>query len=200
VVAERRVWVPLTAAAAGTPAPAPSSSPSPSSPSPAAGGRWAYEYGVTNVEYTEFERLGLSDEAVSAGSKTSVFPANTNVLYVGLQAARGIVQQVRPGLGCGRASGQGGLRPCILPHAGVSVPTRSRFLTGRPHADAVPRCACPSMHGLAVALVCGSQSRPIGRSRHHRDRPPACGPRPDLLLLLLLRCAVRCGACGAAGH
>lgn len=57
-------------------------------------GRWVYEYGVTNVEYTEFEKLGLSDEAVSAGSKTSVFPANTNVLYVGMRAAQRVVAEV----------------------------------------------------------------------------------------------------------
>lgn len=70
-------------------------------------GRWVYEYGVTNVEYTEFEKLGLSDEAVSAGSKTSVFPANTNVLYVGMRAAQRVVaeaisrrdgEQLLPGL------------------------------------------------------------------------------------------------------
>ncbi|KAG2483471.1 hypothetical protein HYH03_017654 [Edaphochlamys debaryana] len=70
-------------------------------------GRWVYEYGVTNVEYTEFARLGMSDEAVSAGSKTSVFPANTNVLFVGLGAARRLVgdavgrgdgEQLMPGL------------------------------------------------------------------------------------------------------
>ncbi|KAG2430555.1 hypothetical protein HXX76_010074 [Chlamydomonas incerta] len=57
------------------------------------GGRYVFEYGVTNVEYTEFEKLGLSDEAVSAGSKTSVFPANTNVLYVGLKGARAVVAE-----------------------------------------------------------------------------------------------------------
>ena len=46
------------------------------------GASWAYR--VTNVEYTEFERLGLADESVDEASNVSVFPANTNVLYVGL--------------------------------------------------------------------------------------------------------------------
>lgn len=41
-----------------------------------------YEYGVTNVEYTEFTRLGIEDKAVEGGSE-SAFPANTNILYVG---------------------------------------------------------------------------------------------------------------------
>lgn len=53
-----------------------------------------YEYNLTNVEYTEFERLGINDCAAGAeGSQRSVFPANTNVLYVGLRAAASIVQQ-----------------------------------------------------------------------------------------------------------
>lgn len=40
---------------------------------------------MTNVEYTEFERLGFADEQAAEGSNLSKFPANTNVLYVGLQ-------------------------------------------------------------------------------------------------------------------
>ncbi|PNH08896.1 hypothetical protein TSOC_004536 [Tetrabaena socialis] len=99
VLQERRRWV-------EGPAPAGGGGGEPG-PEGAAAGRWVYEYGVTNVEYTEFERLGLSDEAVSANSKTSVFPANTNVLYVGLRAAKRIVaeavangngEQLMPGL------------------------------------------------------------------------------------------------------
>jgi hypothetical protein len=46
----------------------------------------AFEYGITNIEYTEFQRLGICDEAQAGGSQLSKFPANTNVLYVGLQA------------------------------------------------------------------------------------------------------------------
>ncbi|GIL74006.1 hypothetical protein Vretimale_5061 [Volvox reticuliferus] len=89
VLQERRRWVPEDGSSAS------------------GSGRWVYEYGVTNVEYTEFERLGLNDEAVSANSKTSVFPANTNVLYVGLYGAKKIVaeavgkgdgEQLLPGL------------------------------------------------------------------------------------------------------
>ena len=45
---------------------------------------------MTNVEYTEFERLGMADSSIDEASTQSVFPANTNVLYVGLQvSARG---------------------------------------------------------------------------------------------------------------
>lgn len=64
-------------------------------------GRWQYDYGLTNIEYTEFDRLGITDqplEGASGAAQLSVFPANTNVLYVGLQAAEDIVQQVASGL------------------------------------------------------------------------------------------------------
>lgn len=45
-----------------------------------------YAYNVTNVEYTEFDRLGVDDECGEDGGQYSRFPANTNVLYVGLKA------------------------------------------------------------------------------------------------------------------
>lgn len=51
----------------------------------AAGEPAHYEHRLTNVEYTEFERLGFADQAVGNGSTLSKFPANTNVLFIGLQ-------------------------------------------------------------------------------------------------------------------
>lgn len=70
------------------------------------GGSWEYDYAITNVEYTEFERLGITDQPMHEGSNHSAFPANTNILYVGLAAARAAVQaavaagggEVLPGL------------------------------------------------------------------------------------------------------
>ena len=48
------------------------------------GSGFEYAYNVTNVEYTEFDRLGISEEPRDGG-QMSCFPANTNVLYIGLQ-------------------------------------------------------------------------------------------------------------------
>ncbi|KAF6262593.1 nucleotide-diphospho-sugar transferase [Scenedesmus sp. NREL 46B-D3] len=70
------------------------------------GGSWQYDYAITNVEYTEFERLGITDQPMHEGSNHSAFPANTNILYVGLAAARAAVEaavaagggEVMPGL------------------------------------------------------------------------------------------------------
>lgn len=54
----------------------------------------AYRYGVSNIEYTEFSQMGLTDEignqseGTGAGSSSrpvSLYPANTNVLYVDLR-------------------------------------------------------------------------------------------------------------------
>lgn len=42
---------------------------------------YEYAYNVTNIEYTEFERLGLTP----GDARLDSFPANTNVLYVNLQ-------------------------------------------------------------------------------------------------------------------
>lgn len=60
-------------------------------PSLPEGGSWQYDYAITNVEYTEFERLGITDQPMHEGSTHSAFPANTNILYVGLAAARAAV-------------------------------------------------------------------------------------------------------------
>uniref|UniRef100_A0A7S3QX17 UGP3-like C-terminal hexapeptide repeats domain-containing protein n=1 Tax=Dunaliella tertiolecta TaxID=3047 RepID=A0A7S3QX17_DUNTE len=57
------------------------------------GGAWKYEYGYTNIEYTEFGRLGMSDQPTEHNSTTSKFPANTNVLYVNLDDALRVVEQ-----------------------------------------------------------------------------------------------------------
>ena len=50
-------------------------------------GQTEHAYNVTNVEYTEFEKQGICDVPASPGSQYSCFPANTNVLYVGLKVA-----------------------------------------------------------------------------------------------------------------
>jgi hypothetical protein len=117
-----------------------------------------YEYGVTNIEYTEFERLGISDEAVSASSKTSVFPANTNVLFVGLGAARRVVQEVRPRHARPAADG---CSP-VPRHAPVSsVPSA-------PLVGNVGRLSHPSGVGCAAPRV------PMGPDR--APRAPGRGP------------------------
>lgn len=47
-----------------------------------------YSYGVSNVEYTVLQNHGISDDPVEPGSKEARFPANTNVLYIGLEQVK----------------------------------------------------------------------------------------------------------------
>lgn len=76
-----------------------SSSNDSSSDSSSSSGQWRYR--VTNVEYTEFERLGMADASIDEASTQSVFPANTNVLYVGLQVGPHVLRLPRRlALGC----------------------------------------------------------------------------------------------------
>ncbi|KAG8085859.1 hypothetical protein GUJ93_ZPchr0010g10262, partial [Zizania palustris] len=48
-------------------------------------GLWAY--GITCIEYTEFEKYGIPEPTISNGNLQDNYPANTNILYVDLQAA-----------------------------------------------------------------------------------------------------------------
>ena len=50
--------------------------------------RGNYSYGISNVEYTVLAQHGISDEPVAPGSTESRYPANTNVLYIGLEKVR----------------------------------------------------------------------------------------------------------------
>lgn len=50
-----------------------------------------YEYGITNVEYTEFSKRGIDDLPEKEGSPYSLFPTNTNLLFVDLETVRQIV-------------------------------------------------------------------------------------------------------------
>lgn len=49
-----------------------------------------WEYGITCIEYTEFDKLGIADAPVLPGSMQAQYPANTNVLYVDLPAVERI--------------------------------------------------------------------------------------------------------------
>ncbi|WJX38488.1 UTP--glucose-1-phosphate uridylyltransferase 3, chloroplastic [Trifolium repens] len=48
-------------------------------------GNW--EYGVTCIEYTEFDKFGIADGSLVPKSLQAEFPANTNILYVDLPSA-----------------------------------------------------------------------------------------------------------------
>lgn len=54
-------------------------------------GNWAY--GFSCIEYTEFDKFGLTGGASSSNSLLSEFPANTNILYVDLHSVEQIASR-----------------------------------------------------------------------------------------------------------
>ena len=51
-----------------------------------------YTYCISNVEYTEFTKKGIVDQPETPDSKYSAFPANTNILFVDLEAVANSVK------------------------------------------------------------------------------------------------------------
>ncbi|GBF98740.1 nucleotide-diphospho-sugar transferase [Raphidocelis subcapitata] len=108
------------------------------------GGAWRYEYAITNVEYTEFERLGIADVPADGGGGQSAFPANTNILYVGLDAAAARVDAAV-------AAGGGEVLPGLIFNLKKKVNYRDA-LTGADRAVYAGRMEC-TMQNLADALT-----------------------------------------------
>lgn len=52
-----------------------------------------YEYRLTNIEYTEFTKYGIQDLPSEPESPYSAFAANTNILFVDLEAVRQAIQR-----------------------------------------------------------------------------------------------------------
>ncbi|CAN6467345.1 unnamed protein product [Victoria cruziana] len=65
-----------------------------------ADGSWTYC--ITCIEYTEFDKLGITDSPLSPSGLQAEFPANTNILYVDLTSVEKIVSSEKsaclPGL------------------------------------------------------------------------------------------------------
>ena len=113
------------------------------------GGRHRFEYAVTNVEYTEFARLGIEDVAAEAGSNHSAFPANTNILYVGLEAARKKVDEAV-------AAGGSGVLPGLIFNMAKKVAWRDPA-TGAERSERAGRMEC-TMQNLADSMATASDA------------------------------------------
>ncbi|KAF3786957.1 hypothetical protein EJ110_NYTH24223 [Nymphaea thermarum] len=62
----------------------------------------SWSYCITCIEYTEFDKLGITDSPLSPSGLQANFPANTNILYIDLTSVEKIVSSERsaclPGL------------------------------------------------------------------------------------------------------
>lgn len=107
-------------------------------------GRVEHAYNVTNVEYTEFEKQGICDVPAAPGSQYSCFPANTNVLYVGLKAAELAVR-------AGVEAGGGAALPGMILNTSKET-TYTNAATGREHSVPAGRMEC-TMQNLVDSLA-----------------------------------------------
>lgn len=58
-----------------------------------------YNYTITNIEYTDFKEKGIQDIPLDPKSKYSQFPANTNILFIDIQALQnGLKVSSLPGM------------------------------------------------------------------------------------------------------
>lgn len=109
----------------------------------------SYSYGVSNVEYTEFERLGISDQGQgdcsTSGSTLSVYPANTNILYVNLQRIRSAVEE-------GMRAGGGAVLPGLLFNTSKTVTYADAADGGQEKSIQAGRLEC-TMQNIADHLT-----------------------------------------------
>lgn len=58
-----------------------------------------YTYSITNIEYTEFTKLGIADAPMEPGGKYSAYPANTNILFADIEAVeKAVMENPIPGV------------------------------------------------------------------------------------------------------
>ena len=142
---------------------------------------------MSNIEYTEFERLGITDTPREMGSPSgaSAFPANTNLLYVDLAALGSaldsgpqacfpgmLVNLSKPAASFGSAAPQrGGRLECSMQNLADCLPDC--------FADRLPREQWPSALGTFVVYNQAQQRpRPPRPRRLSVSAAPACEPSP----------------------
>lgn len=50
-----------------------------------------FAYSITNIEYTEFERFGIKEKPSGENKNFSIFPANTNILFVDIPLIKQLI-------------------------------------------------------------------------------------------------------------
>jgi hypothetical protein len=69
-----------------------------------------FEYRLTNIEYTDFTLRGIGEESAEKGSLFSIYPANTNILFVDIPSV------------------QEALRSCPIPGQLINMKTKVPFI------------------------------------------------------------------------
>ncbi|VVA18419.1 PREDICTED: UTP--glucose-1-phosphate uridylyltransferase [Prunus dulcis] len=100
-------------------------------------GRWAY--GLSCIEYTEFDKFGIADGPHSRNRLQAEFPANTNILYVDLPSAELV-----------GSSNSGNSLPGMVLNVKKPITFVDHF--GKPHSVSGGRLEC-TMQNIADSFV-----------------------------------------------
>ena len=160
----------------------------------------AYSYGVSNVEYTVLEQHGIEDAADERDGE-SRFPANTNVLYVGLESVREALLRSPKGAFPGMLVN---LSKPVTPDGTrggrleTSMQNIADVLTAHPEEDASRRAPENSWENLPTFAMYTLRRRITSSAKKKRDPAnPNLAQTPDGSFLDLLRNASdlldRCG-------
>ncbi|PQQ16998.1 UTP--glucose-1-phosphate uridylyltransferase 3 chloroplastic [Prunus yedoensis var. nudiflora] len=106
-------------------------------------GRWAY--GLSCIEYTEFDKFGIADGPHSHNRLQAEFPANTNILYVDLPSAELV-----------GSSNSGNSLPGMVLNVKKPITFVDHF--GKPHSVSGGRLEC-TMQNIADSFVNTCPSR-----------------------------------------
>lgn len=106
-------------------------------------GRWAY--GLSCIEYTEFDKFGIADGPHSRNRLQAEFPANTNILYVDLPSAELV-----------GSSNSGNSLPGMVLNVKKPITFVDHF--GKPHSVSGGRLEC-TMQNIADSFVNTCPSR-----------------------------------------
>lgn len=51
-----------------------------------------FDYSLTNIEYTDFQKHGVNERPVEAGGPYSIYPSNTNILFASITTVRQVIK------------------------------------------------------------------------------------------------------------
>lgn len=102
----------------------------------------SFEYTLTNIEYTEFAQKGIKDHPLEPNSPYSVFPANTNILFVDIPSIRQAV------------------RMCPIPGQMINMKSQHHFVDKHGNTSSIKAGRLESMmQNIADAIIHASPTR-----------------------------------------
>ncbi|MBA2368816.1 MAG: UTP--glucose-1-phosphate uridylyltransferase [Candidatus Protochlamydia sp.] len=96
----------------------------------------SFEYRLTNIEYTDFAQRGVDEEPATKGSPFSVFPTNTNILFIHIPS----IQQA--------------LKDCPIPGKLINLKSKVSYIDPQGNQSFLPGGRLEStMQNIADAII-----------------------------------------------